>query len=574
MLAFYRMFLFRKIRDFVFSRQADILSAAVVLSVSILASRVLGLVRDRVLAHYFSTNDIAIYFAAFRLPDTLFEIMIMGALSSAFIPTFVSYIARKKEEEGWRIAGILMNLSFLVFLGLAALIFIFAEPLSGFLAPGFKAGEVVLMATMTRILLVAQGFFIISFFLTGVLKSHQRFLVPALAPLFYNLAIIFGVIFLYPTLGIYAPVWGAVAGAFLHLLSQIPLSARLGFRPVFSLDWRHPGVGKIFRLAAPRALELLFLQVGKASDLLFSSLITTASYGYLTFATHLELIPVSLFGFSLADAALPTLSYQSERAKEFQKTFFATFRQIIFLVLPVAVSFAVLRIPLVRLAFGAARFDWSATVLTGYTLSIFALGILGQALVVYFVRAFYALSDTLTPMMVGIGNVFLNVALSAYFILYLKMPVWGLALSFATAVLLQAAFLGFYLAKKKGFPLREFILPGLRVATASLGSGVVMYVFLKLLDRSAWDRQLSFLGKLALPEEWSVFVLDTRYTVNLIVLTAAVAVLGALVYLGICNLLKVEEVKLVGQVWRRVRFPRKVKIPPRVENGHSGSVLP
>ena len=573
MLAFYRMFLLKKIRDFIFSRQADILSAAVVLSASILASRFLGLVRDRVLAHYFGSNEIAIYFAAFRLPDTLFEILIMGALSSAFIPTFVSYIAKKKEAEGWRVAGVMINLSFLIFLVLAALVFLFAAPLSGFLAPGFSAGEVSLMASMTKILLAAQGFFVLSFFLTGVLKSHQRFLIPALAPIFYNLAIIGGIVFLTPVLGIYAPVWGAVLGAALHFAVQIPLSLSLGFRPVLSLDWRQPGVRKIFRLAAPRALELVFLQVAKASDLFFSSLITTASYGYLTFATHLELIPVSIFGFALADASLPTLSYQADKVQEFQKTFFATFRQIIFLVLPVAVAFAILRIPLVRLAFGAARFDWNATVLTGYTLSIFALGILGQALVVYFVRAFYALSDTLTPMVVGIGNVLLNIALSAYLVLYLKLPVWGLALSFAASVLLQAAALGIYLARKKGFSLADFIIPGLRVGAAALGSGVVMYVFLKLLDRSAWDRQLSFLGKFALPEEWPVFVLDTRYTVNLIVLTAAVAVLGALVYLGLCMLFKVEEVRLVGQVWRRIRFPRKVKVPPAIENGHTGSPL-
>ncbi|MEX1068405.1 MAG: lipid II flippase MurJ, partial [Patescibacteria group bacterium] len=184
------MWLFRRIRDFLFSKQIDILSAALVLSGSILASRILGLVRDRALAHYFFGEDIAIYFAAFRLPDTLFEVLIMGALSSAFIPTFISYISRRKEEEGWKVAGIIMNLSFLVFLVLAGLIFVFARPFSAMIAPGFSSAEVSLMARLTRVLLLTQGLFVVSSFLTGVLKSYQRFLVPALAPVFYNLAII------------------------------------------------------------------------------------------------------------------------------------------------------------------------------------------------------------------------------------------------------------------------------------------------------------------------------------------------------------------------------------------------
>ncbi|MEX2053508.1 MAG: murein biosynthesis integral membrane protein MurJ [Patescibacteria group bacterium] len=566
------MWLFRRIRDFLFSKQIDILSAALVLSGSILASRILGLVRDRALAHYFFGEDIAIYFAAFRLPDTLFEVLIMGALSSAFIPTFISYISRRKEEEGWKVAGIIMNLSFLVFLVLAGLIFVFARPFSAMIAPGFSSAEVSLMARLTRVLLLTQGLFVISSFLTGVLKSYQRFLVPALAPVFYNLAIIAGIVFLSGPLGIYAPAWGAVGGAFLHLAVQVPLAVKLGFRPVWSLDFRSPGVLRIFRLAAPRALDLLSNQLLKASDLFFASLITTASYGYLTFAFHLGMIPVSLFGFALADATLPALSYLSKRKKAFRETFFSTFRRIIFLVLPVAAMLAVLRIPLVRLAFGADRSTWGSTVLIGYALSLFAVGILGQALTTYFVRAFYALSDTLTPMKVEITNVMMNIILSAVAVLVLKLPVWGLAASFAFSALVQAAVLGMILARRNGFSLREFIIPGIKVGAAALVSGLVMYVVLKVFDRSAWDQQLSFLGGFALPEEWSAFVLDTRYTKNLIVLTGFVSAVGAVVYLLVCRLLRVQEISLFPLLWRRIYRFRKTPVPATVEeheHGHS-----
>ena len=562
MLAFYRMLIFRKIRDFVSSRQVDILSAAMVLGASVLASRVLGLVRDRVLAHYFVGEEISLYFAAFRLPDTLFEILVLGALSAAFIPTFVSYLSKNKDEEAWEVTGIVLNFALAFFAVLAVLVFVFAVPLSKIIAPGFSVSEISLMARMTRILLLAQGFFVFSFFLTGALKSYQRFLVPAVAPILYNLGIIGGTIFLVSSVGIFAPVWGAVLGAFLHLIVQLPLVFLLGFRPVLTFNYSHPGVKKIVRLAAPRVVELGFLQLLKVSHLFFASLISTASYAYFTFAQHLELIPVSLFGLSLADAALPTLSYKKEKPEDFRKIFFTNFRRIIFFTLPVAVMFAVLRIPLVRLAFGAARFTWNSTVLTGYTLSMFALGIIGQALALYFVRAFYALQDTVAPVAVGTAMVVLNITLSAYFILVLHLPVWGLALSFAISALVQAATLGLLLLKKANLSIREFVFPVVKVGVASLASGAVMYFVLKVLDRSAWDKRLSFLGKFALPERFELFVLDTRYTSNLIFLTVLVAVVGAIIYLVICRLLRIEELEIFTKIWQRLPIFARTKVPP------------
>lgn len=553
-----------KIQDFVLARQIDILSAAMVLGASILASRVLGLVRDRILAHYFTGEEISLYFGAFRLPDTLFEILIFGTISAAFIPTIVSYLSKKREEEAWKVAGIILNLSLLSFIALAVLVFIFAQPVSTLIAPGFADKEINLMVQLTRILLVTQGFFVLSFFLTSMLNSYQRFIVPAIAPIFYNLGIIFGIVFLSREVGIFAPVFGAVLGSFLHFSIQIPTAVRLGFRPVFSLDTSRPGVKRIIRLATPRVVELAFLQLLKASDLFLASLISTASYGYLTFAQHLSMVPVSLFGLSLAEASLPALSYRKGSKKDFQEIFFATFRQIIFLTLPVATAFIVLRIPFVRLIFGAARFTWDSTVLTGYTLSAFALGVVGQALTLYFVRSFYALHNTVVPVVVGVVVIVFNISLSAFLTLALQLPVWGLAFSFASSALLQTLVLGFLLARKMGFRPSNFFTPLLKVGLASISSGVVMYVLLKIFDLSAWDQRLSFLGGLTLPERWELFVLDTRYTVNLLLLTIFVSVVGMLFYLIVCKLLRVEEVKLFTQIWQRIPRLGQTKVPPRI----------
>ncbi|MDP2735320.1 MAG: lipid II flippase MurJ, partial [bacterium] len=382
------------------------------------------------------------------------------------------------EEEGWKITGIVLNLTLGIFVILSALVFAFSLPISRLIAPGFAEAEILLMSRLTRILIFSQGFFVISFFLTGALKSYQRFVVPALAPVLYNLGIIGATLLFARSWGIYAPVWGAVIGAFLHFGVQVPLSIRLGFRPVWSLNLNHPGVKRIIRLAAPRLAEIGFLQILKTSEVIFASLISTASFTYLTFARSLEMIPVSLFGLSLADAALPALS---RRGRNFKKTFFSVFRQILFLTLPMAVAFAVLRIPLVRLAFGASRFTWPSTVETGYTLSMFALGVIGQALTLHFVRAFYALQDTDTPVVVGIADVILNVALYAYFAIVLQLPTWGLALAFAISALAQAAVLGVLLIRKAKLALKEFVIPGLKTGSAALASGSVMYFLLKVL---------------------------------------------------------------------------------------------
>lgn len=547
----------------VFRKQPDILSAATLLAASTFASRILGLIRDRTLAQFFSESEISLYFAAFRLPDSLFEILILGTLSAAFIPTFISYIAKGEEEEAWKIAATVTNFTLLFFLFLAMIVFIFAHPFSRLIAPGFFGSEIRLMASLTRILLVTQGFFVLSLLLTGVLKSFQRFLIPAVAPLFYNLGIIASIVFFAGRLGVYAPVWGAVVGAFVYFAIHLPLAFHLGFRFTRSLDIFHPGVRKIFTLATPRTLEIGFWQILKASDLFFSSLISTASYGYFTFASHLALIPVSLFGVSLADAALPTLSYEQKSPVRFRETFLTTFRQIIFLVAFPAVALIVLRIPAVRLAFGTARFTWKSTVLTGYTLSAFAVGIVSQAVASLMVRAFYALSDTLTPVKVGVVTIIMNITLSAYFVLVLKTPVWGIGLAFALANILQMVVLALLLSLRVGVDLWQMVYPSVKVGVITFVSGGTMYVLLKILDRSAWDKRLSFLGYLTLPERFEKFVLDTRYTTNLIILTTLVALIGVIIYVLLAKLLKIKELSLITEFGRRLSGLSKTLPPPQ-----------
>ncbi|MCX6724673.1 MAG: hypothetical protein NTV20_01055, partial [Candidatus Shapirobacteria bacterium] len=312
-------------------RQKTILSATMIIMVMIAASQILGLVRNRVLAGFFPADTLALYFAAFRIPETIFEILVFGTFSSAFIPTFTSYISRGKKDEAWYVASVGLNFALLVFLFFGTIIFLLAKPLYHLIAPGFSPSDTIQIANLSRVLLVAQGFFVLSFFLTSVLESFQRFLVPALAPLLYNLGIILGTFFLSAHFGIYGPAIGAVIGAFLHFLIQLPLAFWLGFRPKLALNLSHPGVREIGRLALPRIVELSASQVGQVVELFLASLVSTAAYTYYTFASSLSLLPIGLFGTSIAKASLPTLSSQVAKGnhKEFTETLISLFNQVV-----------------------------------------------------------------------------------------------------------------------------------------------------------------------------------------------------------------------------------------------------
>jgi putative peptidoglycan lipid II flippase len=541
-----------------FAKQTTILSAASVIMLIGLLSRLLGLVRDRVLASFFTPPNLDIYFAATRIPNLVFDLVVAGTLSAAFIPVFSEYLGQKKEEEGFAVASVMITLSLLVFLGLTAAYFVFAQPLSKIIAPGFETSRVSLMADLTRVMLVAQVFLILANYLTGIAHSYQRFVIPAISLALYNVGIIWGTALFSPTFGLYGPALGMVAGSFLYLMVQLPLLHRLGFKFSLSFDYRLPGVGKIVKLTAPRLLGLVANQADATADVMLASLASAGALTYFSFAQHLQFFPVGLLGLAMAQAALPVLSLSAGRQNldEFKNLFITTLHQMLFLIIPVSVAILVLRIPLVRLIFGAARFDWEATVMTGYVVAAFAISIFAQSVAYYLARGFYALQDTMTPVKIQILSTILGIALSVTFILKMGLPVWSIALAYSLATYLHALLLLLLLHQRVGgFDFGRLLTPFVKISLSSLASGGVMYIFLKILDRSAWDQRLSFLGRLSLPAHFEVFVIDTRYTVNLIILTTIVGTIGAIVYLLMVKLLRVEEVEIFVKLLRKLKPP-------------------
>jgi len=534
-------------KKFLTQRQTNISSAAIIISLMIAFSSILGLLRNRVLAYFFSAQELSLYFAAFRLPELTFNILIFGTISAAFIPTFTSYFAKEKQEA-WHLASTALTLAIIIFIFLSLFIFLCANPLYHLMLTGFDENRIQKTIFLSRILLVAQGFFLLSYFLTGILESLQRFLVPALSPLFYNLSIILGTIIFANKFGLLGPVIGAVFGALFHFFIQLPLALLLGLKPKISFDFSHPGIKEIVRLATPKIAELSVIELRKSVDLFLTSLIAPGAYTWFTFASSLALLPVSLFGTSIAKASLPTFSSHAanNQKEQFKKTFLVSFRQILFFTLPASIFLIVLRIPLVRLIFGAPRFTWQSTVQTGYALSALSLSIFPQAFNLLIARAFYALHQTKTAVKISVASVFFNIILSSFLVIGLHLPLWSLTLSFSFSSIIFSFILFLLLDKEvNGFQKKFFLVPLIKTMFASLNAGLLMFFLLKILDRSVWSKKLSFLGRfgLVLPTSFEHFVLDTRYTTNLIFLTGIVSLIGGFTYLAWLRLLKIGKIR-------------------------------
>lgn len=520
--------IFQNSKNLLSRRQSNILSAAGVLMAAVFFSRILGLVRDRFLAGVFfdavTSWQLDVYFAAFRLPDMIFQLLVVGALSAAFIPVFSQYLYHKKTEA-WHIASSVITVGLILFTLLASLLIIFSLPLSRLIAPSFSPIQLQLMSNLTRVLIIAQAFFLVSNFLTGILQSHHHFLVPALAPIAYNLGIIFGIVFLSPILGIYGPALGVIIGAFLHFLVQLPLTKSIGFKYKPSLDFDHPGVRRIGRLMLPRAIALAVSQIELTVAVFLASSLPAGSLAVFYFAQHLNALPVGLFGATIGQAALPSLAQNFSRLSfgKFKNLLTTSLNQVLYLSLPAGMILLILRVPIVRLAFGTKNFPWQATLLTGQAVALFAISVFAQSAIQILVRGFYALSNTRTPLYLAALAVLTNVGFSFLLVFRFDLGILGLALALSLASFLHAGLLLFFLSRLVGgFPRESLLTPFLKMSFATILTGFSLWIPLRLLDR---------------------YILNTTKTLDLIILSVITGLIGFGAYLFLSKALKIKELE-------------------------------
>jgi len=423
-------------------RKTQLARAAALVIGAYVLSRVLGLGREIIIGREFgTTRELDAYLAAFRIPDLIFQLIAGGALGSAFIPTFTTYLARGREQGAWRLASSIMNLVLVVLSACAVLAAVLAPRVVRAMTPGFSAEEQALTVQLMRVMLVSPVVFGLSGVVMGILNSYQHFLVPALAPAVYNLCIIGGAALLAPSMGVFGLAAGVVAGAFMHLVIQIPQLVRQGasYRP--TIDLSHPGVREVGRLMLPRVLGLATVQINFLVNTFLASSLIAGSLAALNYAWMLMLLPQGIFAMGIATAAFPTFSDLAAkgRREELRSTLSETLRLVLFLSIPSAVALIILREPLVRWLLERGRFDPSSTQAVAWALQFYALGLVAHSALEILTRGFYSLHDTRTPVAIGVGAMMLNIMLSLALIQPLRHG--GLALANSLATIVEAVLL-------------------------------------------------------------------------------------------------------------------------------------
>lgn len=534
----------------IFSRKINSITvAAVLVALSSLVSRLLGVVRDRILAGNFGAGtDLDIYYAAFRIPDLIFNLVVLGALSAGFIPVFTSLIKDQKEDkdeknnQAWFLVNNLLN--FLI-LGLGILSFlgiIFAPLLTKIITPGFGPEEQKLTAVLTRIMFLSPVFLGISGILGGVLQSFKRFLIYSLAPIFYNLGIIVGALYFVDSWGLEGLAWGVVLGAFLHFIVQLPATYNLGFRYMFKLSWADSSIRKIGRMMIPRTLSLAISQINLVITTIIASSLPGGSLAAFNFANNLQSFPVGIFGISFAIAAFPALSENINNKEKLTEHFSNTIRQILFFVVPATVLIITLRAQIIRVVLGTGNFDWRSTFMTMDALGFFAISLFAQATLPLIVRVFYARQDSKSPFYIGLVSVFVNIVLSFY--LGKSLGVAGLALAFSIANILNLILLWTWLYVKVGaLDLGRILLAFAKFFVASIGAGLAS----QIMKVVVWP-----------------YIDMTKFSGVFIQLTVSFTV-GLLIYALFCYLFRSEEFfSLVSALKNRLPF-RKVKVEDQGE---------
>jgi putative peptidoglycan lipid II flippase len=510
--------------------------AAVVMMAAIFLSRVLGQLRDTAIAAWFGQNAYTdVYRAAFSIPDLLFFLIAGGALSSSFVPVFTEYLTRGQEKDAWTVFSVVATLMTLVVAALVLIGEIFARQLVPLIAPGFQPWQLDMTATLTRIVLPAQICFFLGGLMMATLYVRGHFLVPALGPIIYNLGIITGGWLLGKHLGVAGLSWGALAGAIIgNLLLQMAFLRRVGVRYRFSLNLKHPGVVKVGKLVLPVILGLSLPQVFVLINRAFASLLPPGAVSALDNANRQMQAPLGIFAQAISIAVFPTLSAQAARGdiESFRRTLLQGLRALWFLTVPVSVLMMILSTDIVSILLQYKRFTAYDTQVTAEALVFYCIGLFAFSSQAILNRAFYAVQDTLTPVVIGTATTLVFVPLNWWLMGPLAHK--GLALAGSIAAILHMVWMLIALRKKMQIPVHQLWLPFVRLMVATAALAAVAYLTRGLLvsQLQQWDLHPKLVSLLAI---------------------GVVSTLGGGVYLLVARLLRSEE---LGYALKALRRPR------------------
>ncbi len=496
---------------------------AVLIAFFSVISKLLGFYRDRLLAGHFGAGSLLdSYYAAFKLPDLIFNTLVLGALASAFIPVFTR-IWLEDKTKALRLSNAILNYLVTTLIVLAAVFILIAPGIVGVIVPGFSGDQLNQTIDLTRIMLISIIFFGLSNVVGGILNSLRKFFSFSLAPVLYNLGIILGIIVFYPNFGINGLAWGVVFGSFLHFLIQLPEVIKSGWK--YKFNWKFTAeVKKVLKLMLPRTIGLAAGQINQLVITMVASTLMAGSIAIFNLANNLQSFPISIFGVSLAIAVFPVFSEALARHDQrmFVTAFSIHFRRVIFLIIPVSIFILLLRAQLVRVILGSGNFDWSDTYFTAQTLGWFTISLFAQSLIPMLARSFYALEDTKTPVIISFVAIVINIIGTIF--LGSKYGVVGLALAFSIASILNMILLMVVLRLRVGYlDDKKIIWSTFKISINSLLSGGVVYLMLRAMAT----------------------MVDMQTFVGVFLQGLVAGTIGILFYLGISLLTKCEEVDMV-----------------------------
>lgn len=531
----------KKIIGKLFGGKNSYSTASVILIITLLFSNILGVIRDHYLTQKIPTDTLSTYYAAFRIPDLLFNVLILGAISSAFIPVFSSLINKSEKDEAWRMANSVINIAILSLLVACLVLAVLIPWLAPLFVPGFDSVELETTIKLTRIMLISPIFFGLSYIFGAILNSYKRFAIYSLAPLVYNISIILGTLFLAPRVGIMGVAIAVVVGAFFHMIIQIPVAVKLGFKWQAVFDFKNNYVRKIGFLMLPRAIGLGANQILLIVFTGIASTLAGSAIAVYNLADNIQTMPMVVFGTSFAMAIFPTLS-EKAAAKNWQGfilDFTKTLRSILFFMVPIVFGVVMLRAQIVRIILGSGHFGWQQTIDTANTLGFFAIALVFTSIIPLFARSFYALHNTKIPMIITIMTVVLSIVVGK--ILAEKMGITGLALAYSVGSFFNAVVL--YLILRKRIVIAEWPIFGffVKIFIAS----VIMAVALQ---------EAKFLA--------AIFVDMTRFWGVLLQTFFAVSI-SVGVYLILCWIFGCEEISSVKIIYSKLLGRPIVEEPGR-----------
>jgi putative peptidoglycan lipid II flippase len=423
------------------NNEQGIQGAAALLVITMFCSNILGFLRDLVLANTLPLDVLDTYYAAFRLPDFLFNLFILGAISSAFIPIFIDLKTNKGPDEAWRLAHNLIHTALLILILVSTIIFIAMPVLLPHFLPGFTSLKIDATVPIARILLLSPFFFAVSYVLGGALNANKKFFAYSLAPLVYNVSIIAGG-FLVPFFGVRGVAWMVVLGALLHVLVQIPSLWKIGYKYSFIINPTDPSLRKVVRLMVPRAISLSMTQFILLFFTRMASLFPSGAISIFTLTNNFQTTPVAIFAASIGTAVFPMLGSAASKKddEQYKNVLTQSLKGMLFFMIPSMILLWVLRAHIIRLYLALNHQTWDDTIRAIDTFGWFIVALASQGINIIIIRAYYAKQNTRLPMIVSIFGAACTVSFGWYFT-YRIGDVSALSLSFALGVTIEAILL-------------------------------------------------------------------------------------------------------------------------------------